>query len=51
MVLALQVVTVFLVGVTMRTALVHALEFPGKLRLDEHNGYGGAGQLLSGLNE
>jgi len=35
MVLALQVVTVFLVGVAMSMALAHALEHPGKLRLDE----------------
>jgi uridine phosphorylase len=35
MLLVLQVVTVFLVGVAMSMALAHALEFPGKLRLDE----------------
>jgi hypothetical protein len=35
MLLILQVVTVFLVGVAMSMALAHALEFPGKLRLDE----------------
>jgi len=33
--LALQVVTVFLVAVTMSLALAHVLELPGKLRLDE----------------
>ena len=33
--LALQVVTVFLVAVTMSLALAHALELPGKLRLDQ----------------
>jgi hypothetical protein len=31
---ALQIVTVLLVAVTMALALAHALEFPGKLRLD-----------------
>jgi hypothetical protein len=35
MLLILQVVTIFLVGVAMSMALAHALEFPGKLRLDE----------------
>ena len=35
MLLALQVVTVFLVAVTMSLALAHVLELPGKLRLDE----------------
>ncbi len=35
MLLILQVVTVFLVAVSMSMALAHALEFPGKLRLDE----------------
>jgi hypothetical protein len=35
MLLALQVATVFLTGVAMTMALAHALEFPGKLRLDE----------------
>src|SRR5215831_15327393 len=33
--LALQVVTVFLVAVAMSLALAHALELPGKLRLDQ----------------
>lgn len=33
--LALQVVTVFFVAVTMSLALAHALELPGKLRLDQ----------------
>jgi hypothetical protein len=35
MFVTLQVVTVFLVGIAMTTALAHALEFPGKMRLDE----------------
>jgi hypothetical protein len=35
MLLSLEVVTVFLVGVAMSMALAHALEYPGKLRLDE----------------
>lgn len=35
MLLALQVVAVFLVGIAMSMALAHALEYPGKLRLDE----------------
>lgn len=35
MFLALQVVTVFLAGTAMTIALAHALEFPGKMRLDE----------------
>jgi hypothetical protein len=35
MVVALKVATVFLVSVDMATSLAHALEFPGKLRLDE----------------
>lgn len=35
MLLTLQVVTIFLVGVAMSLALAHALEFPRKLRLDE----------------
>jgi hypothetical protein len=35
MLLVLEVVTVFLVAVSMGMALAHALEFPGKLRLDE----------------
>jgi hypothetical protein len=35
MFLILEVVTVFLVAVTMSLALAHALEFPGKMRLDE----------------
>ena len=35
MLLVIQVITVFLVAVAMSMALAHALEFPGKLRLDE----------------
>ena len=35
MLLAIQVLTLLLVAVTMATALAHALEFPGKRRLDE----------------
>lgn len=35
MFLAIRVLTVFLVAVTMALALAHALELPGKLRLDE----------------
>ena len=35
MFLTLQVVTVFLVAITMGLALAHALELPGKLRLDQ----------------
>ena len=35
MLLALQVATVFLVGTAMTMARAHALEFPGKMRLDE----------------
>jgi len=35
MLLILQIVTVFLVAVSMSMALAHAVEFPGKLRLDE----------------
>ena len=35
MAVALKVATVFLVSVDMATSLAHALEFPGKLRLDE----------------
>lgn len=35
MLLAFEVLTVFLTAVTMGLALAHALEFPGKLRLDE----------------
>lgn len=35
MFLVLQVVTLFLVSVTMSLALAHALEFPGKMRLDK----------------
>jgi hypothetical protein len=35
MFLAFQVVTVFLVAVAMSLALAHALELPGKMRLDE----------------
>src|SRR5581483_1296004 len=33
--LALEVISAFLVAVAMSLALAHALEFPGKLRLDE----------------
>lgn len=35
MLLALEISTVLLVAITMGLALAHALEFPGKLRLDE----------------
>jgi hypothetical protein len=35
MFLTLQVVTVFLVAVAMSLALAHALELPGKMRLDK----------------
>lgn len=35
MFLALQVVTVFLVSIAMALSLAHALELPGKLRLDK----------------
>lgn len=35
MYLVLQVVTVFLVAIAMSLALAHALELPGKLRLDQ----------------
>jgi len=35
MLLVLQVISVFLVGVAMSLALAHALEFPGKMRLDQ----------------
>ena len=35
MLATLQVVTLLLVAVTMALALAHALEFPGKLRLDK----------------
>ena len=35
MLLVLQVVTVFLVAVAMSMAVAHALEYPGKRRLDE----------------
>lgn len=35
MLLTLQVVTVFLVAVAMSLALAHALEMPGKMRLDK----------------
>jgi hypothetical protein len=34
MLVALTVVTVFLVAVAMSLALAHALELPGKMRLD-----------------
>jgi hypothetical protein len=37
MILALQVVTVFLAGTAMTMALAHALEFPGKMRLDQRS--------------
>src|SRR6266480_3178177 len=33
--LVLQVITVFLVAIAMSQALAHALELPGKLRLDK----------------
>lgn len=35
MIITLSVATLFLVAVTMGLSLAHALEFPGKLRLDE----------------
>lgn len=35
MLLAFEVLTVFLAALTMGLALAHALEYPGKLRLDE----------------
>ena len=35
MLISLRVFTVLLVAVTMGLALAHALELPGKLRLDE----------------
>lgn len=35
MLLALEISTVLFVAITMGMALAHALEFPGKLRLDE----------------
>ena len=35
MLMTLEVVTVFLVALAMTMALAHALEYPGKLRLDE----------------
>ena len=59
MLLLLQIVTVFLVGVAMSMALAHALEYPGKMRLDEstymavqtiyYPGFtiGGIGELLA----
>lgn len=59
MLLLLQIVTVFLVGVAMSMALAHALEYPGKMRLDEstymavqtiyYPGFtiGGMGELLA----
>jgi hypothetical protein len=37
-VLILEVITIFLVAIAMSTAVAHALEFPGKLRLD-HKSY------------
>lgn len=58
---ALQVITVFLAAVTMSLALAHALEFPGKLRLDKQTylrvqtiyypGFtvGGAGEPLAAI--
>ena len=36
MLLILEVLTVFLVALAMSMVLAHALELPGKLRLDEH---------------
>jgi hypothetical protein len=35
MLLTLQVISVFLVGVAMSLALAHALKYPGKMRLDQ----------------
>lgn len=35
MLLALEIVTVFFASIAMSMALAHALEYPGKLRLDE----------------
>jgi hypothetical protein len=35
--LPLQVITVFLVAVAMALALAHALEYPGKMRLNREN--------------
>jgi hypothetical protein len=35
MLLILQILTVFLVAVAMSLALAHALELPGKMRLDK----------------
>jgi hypothetical protein len=39
MILALQVASVFLVSVAMALSLAHALELPGKLRLDRETYY------------
>ena len=59
MLVALQVVSVFLVAVAMALALAHALELPGKLRLDRDRycelqliyypgfTYGGFGEVLA----
>jgi Domain of unknown function (DUF1772) len=59
MIVALQVISVFLVSVAMALALAHALELPGKLRLDRDSycelqliyypgfTYGGFGEVLS----
>jgi hypothetical protein len=37
MLLAIQVIAVFLVSVAMALAMAHALEFPGKMRLDKEH--------------
>lgn len=59
MLVALQVASVFLVSVAMALALAHALELPGKLRLDRDSycemqliyypgfTYGGLGEVLA----
>jgi hypothetical protein len=59
MIVALQVASVFLVSVAMALALAHALELPGKLRLDRDSycelqliyypgfTYGGFGEVLA----
>jgi hypothetical protein len=39
MLTALQITTVFLVAIAMALALAHALELPGKMRLDEKTYY------------
>ena len=61
MLLALEVVTIFLAAVAMSLALAHALEYPGKMRLDPETymavqtiyypGFtlGGAGEPLAAL--